>query len=473
MINKKIVAYISASIFFFACLFLSGVILSMNKVTSFEISHEGERIGYSIFTHYNGKIYANVPSDGVYAIEEADPNSFNVLTIEGHLRDTQFAVDAKNSYCGNNIVPQFNPKTAKSIGNDYFTDGETIIYCSSISQVNNELSGLEYLWQAWLFGWELGEKPPRYYYPLERLPKSNKTYQLIGNRNILDDGEQVYFKGHVMIDADAQNLRAVNFMRLNNTLWESTLFFHDGRSVYYQQDKLALKDNDDLYSFDVGNLHYEEYLFSPQSGDVAVNNLLFPSEFAPYQIISRYGTHVNHALFLSENGVYFYDKKKEKIRRAGDNPLPATGCPEISPLIFYCDNKTYYVSSSEKWGGNRSPGLISRRTSFYQLQSESVEPWVKIGNVTNHHYAEVWRKGSQVYYFDRLGTAQLIFQTIYKIADETTVNRLLEEPLRPDDIRQMVKNGDLQAVPNIEILHAETKYKKEIFDILTLFSNDD
>ncbi|WP_273826795.1 DKNYY domain-containing protein [Providencia rettgeri] len=473
MINKKIVAYISASILFLACLFLSGVILSMNKVSSFEISHEGERIGYSIFTRYNGKIYANIPSNGEYAIEEADLNSFKVLTIEGRLRDAQFAVDVKNSYCGNKIVPQFKPKTAKVIGNDYFTDGETIIYCSSISQVNNELSGLEYLWQTWLFGWELGEKPQSYYYPLELLPKSNKTYQLIGNRDILYDGEQVYFKGHVMTDAEAQNLHAVNFMRLNNTLWESTFFFHDGTSVYYQQDKLALKDNDDLYAFDVDNLHYEEYLFSPQSGDVAVNNLLFPSEFAPYQIISRHGAHVNHALFLSGNGVYFYDKKKEKIRRAGDNPFPATGCPEISPLIFYCDNKTYYVNGSEKWGSNRSPGLISRRTSLYQVQDESAEPWVKIGNVTNHHYAEVWRKGSQFYYFDRLGSSQLIFQTMYKIADEITVNRLLEEPLRPDDIRQMVKNGGLQIVSNIEILHAETKYKKGISDILTLFSNDD
>ncbi|HFF8521378.1 TPA: DKNYY domain-containing protein [Providencia rettgeri] len=473
MINKKRVTYISACILFLACLSLSGFILSMNKVSSFEISHEGERIGYSIFTLYDGKIYANIPSNGEYAIEEADPSSFKVLTIEGHLRDAQFAVDAKNSYCGNKIVPKFNPKTAKVIGNDYFTDGETIIYCSSISQVNNDLSDLEYLWQTWLFGWELAGKPPRYYYPLVLLPKSNKAYQLIGNRDVLDDGEQVYFKGHVMSGADAQNLRAVNFIRLNNTLWESAFFFHDGKSVYYQQDKLALKDNDDLYSFDVDNLHDEAYLFSPQSGDVAVNNLLFPSEFAPYQIISRHGAHVNHALFLSDNSVYFYDKKKGKIRRAGDNLFPETGCPEISPLIFYCNNKTYYVGSSEKWGSNRSPGLISRRTSLYQLQSESAEPWVKIGNVTNHHYAEVWRKGSQTYYFDRLGSSQLIFQTMYKITSEKIANRLLNEPLRPNDIRQMVKNGDLQAVSNIEILHAETKYKKGIFDMFTLFWDGD
>lgn len=112
--------------------------------------------------------------------------------------------------------------------------------------------------------------------------------------------------------ANPETLRPVAVRQNDKSVRESRVFYHDGEHVYYQRHLLPLKDTESLYGFYLGNLFQEAYLFDPQTGQAAMNNVMFPPEYAPYRVISYYGQHVNQGLFLSWNGVYFYDRKKKK-----------------------------------------------------------------------------------------------------------------------------------------------------------------
>ncbi|HCM63522.1 MAG TPA: hypothetical protein DIT05_13410 [Morganella sp. (in: Bacteria)] len=450
-------------------LLLSGFILSMNKISGSDID-DGQQIGHSIFTLYDGKMYAGVPSDGQYVIEAADPASFKVLSDDYKAR--QFAVDKHHAYCGNLIIPDFNPGAAKSIGNGYFTDNQNTIYCAPFTKQNAAMTGWKKLRETWLYGWDLGGKPQVFYYPTEVLPASVTPYQLLPETGLAGNGTSVFFNGKHMPDADPNTLTAIDVQQSDLSVRKSHVFYRDNRNVYYQHDKLPLKSNAALYGFYIGNLFQDAYLFDPQSGLVAMNNIVFPPEFSPYKIISRYGGHVNHALFLSEQGVYFYDRKKEKISRVGDNPFPDNSCQEIAPMIFNCNNQTYYLQGSESWGTNKSPGLISRSTHICLFEENSPEAWEKTGDVTNHRYGEVWKKGNKYYYFDRLGATQLVNHTIYDITDSQTLNSLLNDNLRTDNIRKMVKDGYLQPVTCTSVLTAKTHYKKTFMSALDIFSDN-
>ena len=462
MKKRQIAAYVGIGIICFSIIFLSGFILLMNKESSYDIGNKGKSINNSIYTLYNGKIYANVPSNGEYLIDNADPESFKTLYDEFNYKERQFAIDKNYSYCGNRIIPKFNPKTAKSLGHSYFTDKENTIYCAPFTKINDELSSWETLRQNWLYGWSLGNKQEVYYYPMVFLPVSTTPYYSLLKADLLTDGQHVFFRGYLMPEAKPNKLAAIDIIRIDDSRWESRDFHHDDINVYYQQNKLSINNSENLYSFFIDGLQREAYLFEPKSGSVVINNIEFPAKFTPYQLMSRYGGHVNHVLFLSKHGVYFYDQKQEKIRRAGDNPFLQGNWKEIAPFVFTYNNKTYYLQDSSSWGGRKSPGLISRSTTLYLLDEDSSEDWIKIGNLAHSHYGEVWKKGEHYYYFDRLGSSQLVKYTIYIINGKKVLDSLLNDDLQPQDIRKMEDDNRLINVSGTEVFRAKTQYKRSI-----------
>ena len=82
-----------------------------------------------------------------------------------------------------------------------------------------------------------------------------------------------------------------------------------------------------------------------------------------------------------------------------------------------------------------------------------------VGDLDHHRFGQVWNIGNEYYYFDNLGSTQLIRYTIYRIDNQRTVNRLLNEPLLPKDIRILIDNDDLQPIRGTEVVHAITKYR--------------
>ncbi|MDR5684734.1 DKNYY domain-containing protein [Morganella morganii] len=471
-VSKTVIIVLMSGIMLVSVLFISGVILAMDKTPYYDIDRNGKPFGHSVFTLYDGRVYAAVPSDGYFLIPGADPDSFRLLPDNNNHNGRQFAADKYHVWCGNLPVADFNPQTAVTIGNGYFTDGKNTVFCAPYTRINNELTGLQKLYQEWRYGWGLSDKPLTYYYPQQPLPPSVTPYRILPDSGLVSNGKQVFFDGKLMPEANPETLRPVVVRQNDKSVRESRVFYHDGEHVYYQHHLLPLKDTESLYGFYLGNLFQEAYLFDPQTGQAAMNNVMFPPEYAPYRVISYYGQHVNQGLFLSRNGVYFYDRKKEKIRRAGDNPLLQDSCQEISPLIFTCGNETRYLRGAESWGGRKSPGLISRSTILYRLDDNTTDNWVKAGDITSHHYGEVWQKGGQYFYFDRLGSSQLMRGPIYLIPDNMTVRALLSDDLRVDDLRKMAHDGHLQDISGTEILKATTRYKESMFSSLN-FSDDD
>lgn len=455
---KIIIFTVFGIIFILSCAFISGIVLSMNKEPSSELRHKGEKLGYSIYTIYNDKVYASVPSNGDYLIENADSSSFRLLP-ESSRYEQQVAIDKNHVYCGNLAIPAFNPNSVKSLGNSYFTDGNQTVYCSMGSVRNYELSTMDELFQSWLYGWNLGDKPQTYIYPMKPLPASSTPYQSLLSRYLATDGQRIFYKGEYMPDADPATLQDLGSLQDDGSVRDSLHFYRDNLNVYYDQYKLPIKSHSDLYSLILDGLFQEGYLIDPQSGNVAMNDILFPEQYAPYQLISRNSQHVNQALFLSKDGVFFYHREKEIIVRAGDNPFIDGELKEIAPLVFTYNNQTYYLQDSEIWGTNKNPGLISRSTKIYRFNETNSAPWEKVGDLDHRRFGQVWKKGNEYYYFDNLGSTQLIRYTIYRIDNQRTVNRLLNEPLLPKDIRVLIDNDDLQPIRGTEVVHAITKYR--------------
>lgn len=410
-VSKMVIIVLMSGIMLASVLFISGVILAANKTPYYDIDRDGKQFGNSVFTLYDGHVYAAVPSDGYFLIPGADPDSFRLLPDNNNHNGRQFAADNDHAWCGNLPVADFNPRTAVTIGNAYFTDGKNTVFCAPYTRINNELSGLQELYQEWCYGWGLSDKPQTYYYQQQPLPPSAAPYRILPDSGLISNGEQVFFEGKLMPGANPETIRPADVRQEDKSVRQSRVFYHDGEHVYYQHHLLPLKDTGSLYSFYLGNLFQEAYLFDPQTGLVAINNQVFPPEYAPYRVISFYGQHVNQ-------------------------------------------------------------GLISRSTVLRRLNDNITGNWVKIGDVTFHHYGEVWQKGRQYYYFDRLGASQLMRGPIYFIPDEITVRALLSDDLRFDELRKMAHDGRLQDVSGTEILKATTRYKESMFSFLN-FSGDD
>ncbi len=409
----------------------------------------------TIYKQYQGQIYASVPSNGVYKVDQADAQSFR--SISDGFQNRQFAADNKQVYCGNLILPKLDPAQTVSLGNGYISDGKHTFYCANMSEPNQTLGKGTQLYQQLLYAWDLAAKPQTYIYPSFELAPSAQPYRSMLERVIASNGQQTYFAGQLMPQANPNTLRALPKRYNDGDVRDSHVYFADGQHVYYQQHLLDLPDQSDLYSITVDNISQQNYLIAPKQGLAYVDHLAFDPQHAPYRLISTHGAHVLHGLFISQAGVYYYDTQTQRIQRAGDNPFAIGQWDEIAPLIFSNGQETLYLESSERWGSNKNPGLQSRSTHIYQLDESSTDHWQKIATV-DHRFGEVWKKGEVFYYFDQLGPTQLIRQTLYRIADPTLVQQLISSEYHPNDIRKLIKSEQLVPVKKQKILTATSTY---------------
>ena len=94
------------------------------------IDTNGERIKYSIYYKYDGKIYAMIPSGGYYLVDGADAKTFKVVD-SNPIFNSSVGVDKDHVYFGNQRIGDLDAKTIKSIGNGYYSDGKNTYFCSN------------------------------------------------------------------------------------------------------------------------------------------------------------------------------------------------------------------------------------------------------------------------------------------------------------------------------------------------------
>lgn len=453
-IIKRIGLTVAIVSIMFSLVLIVSMLLSESKGPSTMDIDKGQNIG-GIFIRYQHQVYASVPSNGYYLIREADANSFRL--VDDNFRNRQFGVDKKHAYCGNLIVKDFNPSTAKSIGNDYFSDGKQTCYCASMSVRNQTLSIISELNQRILYGFGIGEKPQSYIYPFSMLEASRAPYRAVLNTDVVTNGTLSYYTGKILPQANSESLRQIPKLYNDGDIRESERYLADGQHVYYNNTRLALKDHSDLYAIVIDAQNQENYLIDPKEGMVYVNDIAFERQHSPYRVLSLNGGHVYHALFLSKDGIFYFDTVKNKVLSIGDNPFNSGKFTEIAPLVFSDGQQILYTQTKEVWGGRRSPGLKSRSTNIYRLEEPNTGAWSKIGMV-NHNFGSVWKNGANYYYFDQLGDTQLIGQTIYRITDQATVGVLLSPEIRSEEIRNLVRTDHMAKVKSTELVNVKTSY---------------
>jgi len=446
----------------FALLAVLFTVFFMVYVASYEEKNEFTQIGSSEFyATPQGKIYALVPSGGKFELKGVRADKFKVLAPGGY-RGRNVGMGESAVYCGNLAMGGLDPSRARAIGNGYFTDGEISYFCSDVGERNYELVGFTEMVQTMAYAIFGADKPQSYIYKTQRVSSVNLApildFGFAAEKAALrGESGRVYFEGRQLEDADARALRYVLDARGRT----SDFYVTDGQNVYFKSSRLAVKFTAELH--EAAYFNGAHYLLEPSSGVVYADEHEFAPEFAPYLLpFGVSGAHAYHLLFRGKGGIYFCERENGELKRAGDDPFAG----DISPLagsVFVSDAQTYFVQSREVWHRNKSGRrLSSRHTELFRLKTS--EQWRKIGLVRNGVYGAVYANGDKIYYFDAMGTVQMIDASIYEIADVAAIE-ILTRPYDPcgqnisgTDIRKMIKEGRLVPAQGELVFEAVTSY---------------
>ncbi|KFC19039.1 DKNYY family protein [Epilithonimonas lactis] len=411
-----------------------------------------------VFSVYDGKVYALVPSNGHYEVKGADPASFKV--IRGNYADNQIGYDNQHVYAGNIILKGLRPEGLKVLGNNYYTDGTTTYYCARNSENNEALSGVGFIIGLAGEGLGLGDKPQSYWYPFQKLA-GGKTYQPKPGFAIAVNDEVAFFKGQEMKESNPKTIRPIKIHYWDRDVRNSNDYFTDGKKVYYQNDLLPLAYNDKICQIGIeGDMpSRSNYLINPQNGMVYVDGKPFDESKAPYRLLGMSLEHAYQALFVSKDALYFYNTETEEVERAGDNPFQDNQFREIAPDVFTSGNKIYFLKATESWARNR--GLQSRTTHLLELKGVQAASLKKISHPDSQQ-GSVWQAGNRYFYFDDLGSSQLMVSSIYEIKDINALKSLASAGrVGPDAIRNLSRTNKITEAESETILKAKTDKNNE------------
>ena len=416
-----------------------------------EILNNGQKYEKSIYIKYKDEIYACVYGLS-YQLDNVDIGSFKVLDSMDY-SNSYVAVDKNNVYFGNQIVSDLDPNKLYTVGNDYYSDGINSYFCLDTFEKNEDLANKSKIRQYIEYYFFKGEKPQEYSYPFKKV-ETTKTLKAIQDlRYLASDGEKVYYQGEVLENAD--------FNTLKNVVGYNEYFF-DKKNIYYKSKLLPLPSNDKLKIVSVEQ-EERKYLYDGLNGNVFLEEYAFDKKYLPYQVLGEKSNHIKDLLFVSRDGIFFYNPEKKEQERAGDNIFIGK-IQEINPSIISDDKNIYYLHSYDIFRKKRTKHgymniLVSKNIGVFYLGKK--KDWEKIKDIEYGTTGEIWKKDNKYYYFDNLGVYQLIDDVIYEITDNASLKFLLEtHNINDNAIRELIKNRKLVAVNGKEIITASIKYKE-------------
>ena len=417
-----------------------------------EILNNGQKYEKSIYIKYKDKIYACVYGL-FYQLDNVDIGSFKVLDSMDY-SDSCVAVDKNNVYFGNQIVSDLDPNKLYTVGNDYYSDGINSYFCLDTFEKTEDLANKSKIRQYIEYYFFKGEKPQEYSYPFKKV-ETTKTLKAIEDlRYLASDGEKVYYKGELIKDADLDTLKAVD--QYNDD------YFYDKNNIYYKTKALNLSSNDNLNLVSVEQGE-RTYLYDGLNGNVSLEEYIFDKKYIPYQILGIGSAHVKDLLFVSKDGIFFYNSETKEQERAGDNIFKGK-VENILSSVISDDKNIYYLHSYNIYRKKRTKHgyidiLVSKNIGIFSLGEK--KDWEKIKDIASGTTGQVWRKGNKYYYFDDLGVSQLIDDVIYEIKDNRTLEKLLDiKYISTDEIREFVRDKKLIAFKGEEVTTASVKYKE-------------
>ena len=410
------------------------------------ILNNGQKYEKSIYIKYEGKIYCNSFGD-IYQLKDVDIDSFKTFDT-GDYRDNYIATDKNNVYLGNNIIPDLNPNRLKSLGSNYYSDGVNYYFLSDEYIRNEDIS-------TWSIVKEFiihFKKKQLYFYPFKKIETTKALKGIEDFRYLASDGEKVYYKGELIKDADLYTLKAVG--KYNDD------YFYDKNNIYYKTKTLDFSSNENLSLVRQGE---RTYLYDGLNGNVSLEEYIFDKKYIPYQVLGIDSAHVKDLLFVSKDGIFFYNSETKEQERAGDNIFKGK-IENILPSVISDDKNIYYLHSYDILRKRRPSSrhahiLVSKNIGIFSLGEK--KDWEKIKDIDSGTTGQVWKKGNKYYYFDDLGVSQAIDDVIYEIKDNRTLEKLLDiKYISTDEIREFVRDKKLIAFKGEEVTTASIKYKE-------------
>ena len=424
-----------------------------------KILNNGQKYEKSIYIKYEGKIYCNSFGD-IYQLKDVDIDSFKTFDTEDY-RDNYIATDKNNVYLGNNIIPDLNPNRLKSLGSNYYSDGVNYYFLSDVYIQNEDISTWSIV-KEYIIHFK---KKQLYFYPFKKIETTKALKGIENFRYLASDGEKVYYKGELIKNADLYTLKAVD--KYNDD------YFYDKNNIYYKTKALNLSSNDNLNLVSVEQGE-RTYLYDGLNGNVSLEEYIFDKKYIPYQILGIDSAHVKDLLFVSKDGIFFYNPETKEQERSGDNIFKGK-VENILSSVISDDKNIYYLHSYNIYRKKRTKHgyidiLVSKNIGIFSLGEK--KDWEKIKDIDSGTTGQVWKKGNKYYYFDDLGVYQLIDDVVYEIVDNASLKYLLEtNNINDDTIREFVRDKKLIAFKGEEVSTASIKYKEshgaEIF--LTVF----
>ena len=413
-----------------------------------KILNNGQKYEKSIYIKYEGKIYCNSFGD-IYQLKDVDIDSFKTFDT-GDYRDNYIAIDKNNVYLGNNIIPDLNPNRLKSLGSNYYSDGVNYYFLSDIYIRNEDISTWSIV-KEYIINFK---KKQLYFYPFKKIETTKALKGIKNFRYLASDGEKVYYKGELIENADFYTLKAV--YKYNDD------YFYDKNNVYYKTKTLNLSSNDNLNLVSVEQGE-RTYLYDGLNGNVSLEEYIFDKKYIPYQILGIGSDHVEDLLFVSKDGIFFYNPETKEQERVGDNIFKGK-IENILPSVISDDKNIYYLDSYDILRKSRPSSrhahiLVSKNIGIFSLGEK--KDWEKIKDIDSGTTGQVWKKGNKYYYFDDLGHSQAIDDVVYEIKDGKTLEKLLDTKyISTDEMREFVRNKKMITIKGEEITTASVKYKE-------------
>ena len=411
-----------------------------------KILNNGQKYEKSIYIKYEGKIYCNSFGD-IYQLKDVDIDSFKTFDT-GDYRDNYIAIDKNNVYLGNTTIPDLNPNRFKSLGSNYYGDGVNYYFLSDNYIRNEDIS-------TWSIVKEFiihFKKKQLYFYPFKKIETTKALKGIEDFRYLASDGEKVYYKGELIKDADLYTLKAVG--KYNDD------YFYDKNNIYYKTKTLDFSSNENLSLVRQGE---RTYLYDGLNGNVSLEEYIFDKKYIPYQVLGIDSAHVKDLLFVSKDGIFFYNSETKEQERAGDNIFKGK-VENILSSVISDDKNIYYLHSYNIYRKKRTKHgyidiLVSKNIGIFSLGEK--KDWEKIKDIDSGTTGQVWKKGNKYYYFDDLGRSQAIDDVIYEIKDNRTLEKLLDiKYISTDEIREFVRDKKLIAFKGEEVTTASIKYKE-------------
>jgi len=411
-----------------------------------KILNNGQKYEKSIYIKYEGKIYCNSFGD-IYQLKDVDIDSFKTFDT-GDYRDNYIATDKNNVYLGNNIIPDLNPNRLKSLGSNYYSDGVNYYFLSDEYIRNEDIS-------TWSIVKEFiihFKKKQLYFYPFKKIETTKALKGIKNFRYLASDGEKVYYKGELIENADFYTLKAVN--KYNDD------YFYDKNNIYYKTKTLDFSSNENLSLVRQGE---RTYLYDGLNGNVSLEEYIFDKKYIPYQILGIGSAHVRDLLFVSKDGIFFYNPETKEQERVGDNIFKGK-IENILPSVISDDKNIYYLHSYDILRKRRPSSrhahiLVSKNIGIFSLGEK--KDWEKIKDIDSGTTGQVWKKGNKYYYFDDLGRSQAIDDVVYEIVDNASLKYLLgTNNIYSSTIRELINNKKLIVFKGEEVSTASVKYKE-------------